>query len=232
MKITSKLSPPALALLFVVAIATAPARAQTGTEGKIILPPTPPPPSTQASPLPPSPLPAKAVADKLAPAGWTRYEIGEPARFSLLLPAAPESSVEQQNDLFPGVSVTTRTYLSSTDSGVYGATFVDDLPAAIMNEEAKQTFFEGFVSGFAQGFQEGMKAHGASGEVRMLDQRAARASGLAGYEQGFSFETLTGRVRLVFEGRRAYAVMAFWNALSTNSERDTFFASLKVKPKR
>lgn len=226
MKISPKLCRLVLALFFcacVVTFGTASARAQKNSEGKTISPP-PVPPSAQ--PTPP-PIPAKPVADKLAPAGWTRYAVGEPALFSLILPAEPGASVERMN-ITPGVAVTVRTYLSSTDSGVYGATYVEDLPAASLTETMKRSFFEGFVKGFAEGFQEGMKTNGVDGQLTMLEQRTATASGLAGYEQDFSFDRLTGRVRLVFDGGRAYAVMAFWNALSTNSERSIFFESLRV----
>ncbi|MCA1556743.1 MAG: hypothetical protein LC747_08655, partial [Acidobacteria bacterium] len=225
MKAASTSSQFALATLVILMLGATTVWAQ-GPKGKVV-PPPPPPPRKQE---PPPPLPAKPVADKLAPVGWTRYEVGEPARFSLILPAEPSMSVERMN-MAPGVAVTARAYLSSTDSGVYGATYVDDLPATILNEATKRTFFEGFVKGFAQGFQEGMKANGVAGQLQMLEQRTATASGLAGYERDFSFDKLTGRVRLVFDGGRAYAVMAFWNALSSNSERSTFFESLKINRK-
>lgn len=78
------------------------------------------------------------------------------------------------------------------------------------------------------GFQESVKSRGVITSPKRLAQRAATADGLAGYEQDFSYERLMGRVRLVFDGRRAYAVMAVWNGLSSNSERDTFFESLRV----
>jgi hypothetical protein len=227
MKTGSNFCRLALASLFAVSIGITAARAQQGEDKKILAPPASPP---LVQPQP-SPLPVKAVADKSAPTGWTRYEIGEPARFSLILPAQPGVSAERMN-VTPGVTVHVQTFLSSADSGVYGATYVDDLPAAALNEAMKRTFFDGFVKGFAEGFQEGMKAHGAGGQLKMLEQRTTTASGLSGYEQDFSFDGLTGRVRLVFDGGRAYAVLAFWNALSTNGERSTFFESLKVNLKR
>ncbi|HEV7903828.1 MAG TPA: hypothetical protein VGO96_08310 [Pyrinomonadaceae bacterium] len=228
MKLTRKFYQPALALLFVVAFGTVSAQAQKGADEKVVLPPSPSPPLAQAPLLP---LPVKPVADTLAPAGWTRYEVGEPALFSLLLPAEPGASAERV-DVMHGVLLAVRTYMSPTDSGVYGATYVDDLPAATMNEMSKRTFFEGFVKGFAEGFEREMKTHGATGTLQMSEQRTATMSGLAGYEQDFSFDKLQGRVRLVFDGGRAYAVLAFWNALSSNSERNTFFESLKVNRKR
>jgi len=224
MKTASNFSNLALAVLVVLMLGATTVWAQS-PKGKVA--PPPPPPIRQEPPL----LPIKSVADTLAPAGWTRYEVGEPARFSLILPAAPGASVERMN-IPPGVAVTVRNYLSSTDSGIYGAIYVEDLPAASLNESAKRTFFDGFVKGFAQGFQEGMKANGVVGQLQMSEQRTATAGWLAGYEQDFSFDKLTGRVRLVFDGGRAYAVLAFWNALSSNSERSTFFESLKVNQKR
>jgi hypothetical protein len=227
MKITRKLYQPALALLFLVTFCAVSAWAQKRADGQVVLPPAPPPPLVQA---PPPPLPVKPVADTLAPAGWMRYEVGEPALFSLLLPVAPSASAERMS-LMPGVQATVRTYLSPTDSGLYGATYLDDLPASMMDETAKRSFFEGFVSGFAEGFEEGMKTQGSTGKVQMLEQRRTTIGGLAGYEQEFSFDKLRGRVRLVFDGGRAYAVMAFWNGLSPDSERSTFFESLKINRK-
>jgi hypothetical protein len=224
MNISPKFGRAALALLSVVTIGTAAARAQKGAEGKISAPPSRP--TTQASPLP-SPLPARPVADKLAPAGWTRYEVGEPARFSLILPAVPSVSAERMN-ITPGVSVTVRVYLSSTDSGVYGATYLEGLPAAAMRDDAKRAFFESFMTSFMDGFQAGVMDRGVVTSLRRLEQRAATADGLTGYEQDFSYERLMGRVRLVFDGGKAYAVMAVWNGLSSNSERHTFFESLRV----
>lgn len=221
MKLTRKFYQPALVLLFAVTLGTAQARAQEKAGEKIVSPSSPPPQT----------LPVKPVEDKLAPAGWTRYEVGEPALFSLILPSEPGASVERMN-VMPGVAATVRTYLSPVDSGVYGTTYVDDLPAAMLNETGKRAFFEGFVRGFAEGFEQGMNRHGTAGKLQMLKQRTATASGLAGYEQDFSFDKLQGRVRLVFDGGRAYAVLAFWNALSSNSERGTFFESLKVNRKR
>ena len=228
MKFTLKLRQLALAFLFAATIATAQARAQKHAEGKIILPPAPPPPIAQASPLPPpTTLPVKPVADKLAPTGWTRYEVGEPALFSLILPAVPEASAERMN-VIPGVSVTVRVYLSATDSGVYGATYVEGLPAASMSDAMKQAFFESFITSFMDGFEKSAQSRGVVTSLRRLEQRTATAGGLSGYEQDFSYDKLLGRVRLVFDGRRAYAVLSVWNGLSSNSERNAFFESLRI----
>ena len=222
MKISTQFYRPALALLCAVTFGTATARAQKGGEGKLVSPPSHA--TAQASPVP---LPARAVEDKLAPAGWTRYEVGEPARFSLILPAAPEVSAERMN-ITPGVAVTVRVYLSSADSGVYGATYLEGLPTAASNDEMRRTFFKSFVTSFMEGLQESVKDRGVITSLKRLEQRAATADGLAGYEQDFSYERLMGRVRLVFDGRRAYAVMAVWNGLSSNGERSTFFESLRI----
>lgn len=224
MKITPKLCQPALALLFVVAIGTSSAWAQKRADEKIILPPSPAPPLTQQPSLP---LPFKPVEDKLAPAGWTRYEVGEPSVFSLILPAEPGASVERMN-VFPGLTVTVRTYLSAADSGVYGATYVEGLPAATQGDAMKQSFFEAFMTSFIDGFEQSVKSRGVITSVKRLEQRATTAGGLAGYEQDFSYDKALGRVRLVFGDGRAYAVLAIWNGLSSNSERNAFFESLRV----
>ena len=52
------------------------------------------------------------------------------------------------------------------------------------------------------------------------------------YEQDFSRDALKGRVRLVFDVGRAYAVVTFLNAHSTSGERSTFFESLQVNAGR
>lgn len=226
MKITRKFWLPAFALLFVLTIGAASARAQS-EERKVLSPPAPPP---LAQPLP-SPLPAKPVVDQLAPKGWTRYEIGTPALFSLILPAEPVSNVAPVN-IITGVAGVSQSYLCVADSGVYGVSYIDALPAALLSEGRKRTFFEGFVSEFAEGFQARMKANGMDARLTMLEQRKAAVSGLAGYEKDFSYGQVMGRVRLVFDARSAYAVMSIWNGLSSSGERNAFFESLRVNPKR
>jgi hypothetical protein len=130
------------------------------------------------------------------------------------------------------VTATTISYASVTESGVYGVSYLDDLPAALRDETAKREFFGRFVKGFAAGFHTGMKARGMDVTLTMSEQRAAAVAGLAGYEQDFSYGEATGRVRLVFDARSAYAVVAVWNPLSSDSERRAFFESLKVNTKR
>ncbi|HEY0099448.1 MAG TPA: hypothetical protein VGB76_10915 [Pyrinomonadaceae bacterium] len=228
MKTSPKFCRHALALLFAVTIGTATAQAQKQAEEKIILPPSPAPPIAQ--PLP-TPLQAKPVADKLAPAGWMRYEVGEPLVFSLLLPTQPMGMVDRVN-VAPGVEGISRIYLSVADTGVYGVSFMDALPAELLTEPRRRTFFEGFSQEFAEGFQARMKERGMEVRLTMLEQRAASASGMTGYEQDFSYGQVMGRVRVVFGAGSAYAVMAIWNGLSLNSERSAFFESLKVSAKR
>jgi hypothetical protein len=180
----------------------------------------------------PSPLAVKAVADKLAPAGWMRYEIGAPSRFSLILPATP-TEIMNQVDSIPGAPLTVRNYMVGTETGVYGATYIVGFSnAANWTEANKKTFFEGFARGFVKGFQEGMSKQGATGELKVIAQRTATASGIAGHEQDFAFGAILGRVRMVFAGQSAYAIAAFWNAQSSESERKAFFESLQVNTKR
>ncbi|MDQ1560395.1 MAG: hypothetical protein QOD32_3455 [Pyrinomonadaceae bacterium] len=210
----------ALLSLCVLTFGASPARAQR-TARKA----APPPPVVAAQPVA---LPARPVVDKLAPAGWTRYEVGQPTRFSLLLPAEPSGSAERIS-LTPKVAVTVRNYMSLGESGLYGATYMEDLPADVMNEAMKRTIFEAFVKGFAEGFQAQMNKGGAPGEMKMLEQRAATAGGLNGYEQEFAFDKMTGRVRLVYDGARAYAVLSFWSDPAKEADRTLFFESLRVK---
>jgi hypothetical protein len=218
MKTISNFFPLSLALLCALTFGTHAASAQSAG-GKT------------AAAQPPPPLVARPVADKLAPAGWTRYEIGQPMRFSLLLPGAPSTDAERMT-ITPKIVVTVRNYMSLGASGLYGATYIDDLPAELMNAAMKRTFFESFVEGFAKGFQEQMTKSGVSGQVKMLEQRAATAAGLAGYEQDFSFETMTGRVRLVYDGASAYAVLSFWSDPAADSDRTLFFDSLRINRRR
>lgn len=218
MKTITKFSLLSLALLCALAFGHATVLAQRARAK------TPPSPVATVETVP---LAARPVADKLAPAGWTRYEIGQPMRFSLILPAAPSGSQERMT-LTPNLTVTVRNYMSLGESGLYGATYIDDLPAEVMNAAMKRTFFEYFVKGFAEGFQTEMNKNGAPGQVNMLAQRAATAGGLSGYEQDFTFEKMTGRVRLVYDGSRAYAVLSFWSDPATEADRTAFFDSLRV----
>jgi hypothetical protein len=222
MKTIPKFPLLSLALLCAVAFGASPAAAQPARRK------TPPAPIATAEPVP---IPARPVADKLAPAGWTRYEIGSPMRFSLLLPAEPSGSQERMI-LTPKITVVIRNYMSLGASGLYGATYIDDLPAEVMNEAMKRTFFESFVKGFAEGFQEQMSKAGQTEQVTMLEQRAATAAGLAGYEQDFAFDRMTGRVRLVYDGAQAYAVLSFWSDPATDADRIAFFNSLRVNRRR
>lgn len=224
MKTDAKFPLLSLALLCALAHGTAaPARAQraTGTPGA---------PTADAGRLP-APIPARPVADKLAPAGWLRYEIGEPARLSLILPVAPVAQVDRVSVL-PGTAGFSRSYMSVVDSGVYGLSYLEGLPAALLEERWKREFFEGFVKEFTEKIQTMMKARGMDVSLTTSERRAASVGGLAGYEQDFSYGMVKGRVRLVFDGGTAYAVVAVWNGLSSNSERNAFFDSLKVSAKR
>lgn len=211
-----------LALLCVLTLGATTASAQRPRRET----PTPPVATTE-----PVPLAARPVVDKLAPAGWTRYEIGSPMRFSLLLPGEPSGSQERMN-LSPTLSVMVRNYMSLGNSGLYGATYIDNLPAEIMNAAMKRTFFEAFVKGFAEGFQTTMNSRGASEQVTMLEHRTATAAGLAGYEQDFAYDKMKGRVRLVYDGERAYAVLSFWSDPATDADRIMFFNSLRVSRRR
>ncbi|HEV2882603.1 MAG TPA: hypothetical protein VGX24_15110 [Pyrinomonadaceae bacterium] len=226
MKTNSNFSLLPLALVCALAACASPARAQRTDSSSSAAAPAA---DTVAQPA--APLPAKPVADKLAPAGWTRYEVGEPARFSLLLPGEPMAKVDRVT-IIPGVVASTRTYLSVTGSGVYGVSYLDKLPAALRDDTQKRAFFAGYTKEFAEGFQAGMKNRGLTVSLTMLEQRAASVDGLAGYEQDFSYGNVMGRMRLVFDAGSAYAVVAVWKGLSSDGEISAFFESLKVNTKR
>jgi hypothetical protein len=224
MNTDAKLFLLSLSLLCALAHGTAtPARAQRAKDAPAANAATPP--------APPAPLPARPVADKLAPAGWMRYEIEDPARISLLLPGEPVARVDRVS-VVPGTSSLSRSYMSVADSGVYGLSYVDALPAVLRQEGRKREFFAGFAKEFAETIQASIKARGTDVSLTMSEPRAASIGGLAGYEQDFSYGTLMGRVKLVFDGANAYAVVAVWNGLSSNSERSAFFDSLQIDAKR
>ena len=225
MKTVARFSLLSLALFCALTGGTWPARAQKeGAQSGTAAP-------AAAKATQPASLPARPVADKLAQAGWTRYEIGEPARFSLILPAAPIATTERP-DILPGVTATMRNFMTVSDSGGYGVSYLETLPPALLDETGKRAFFERFIRGFTGSFRLKMEARGVDVALTMLEQRRAAVGGLAGYEQDFSFGMATGRVRLVFDARSAYAVVAVWNVLLSNSERNAFFESLKVNTKR
>lgn len=225
---SSNLRKLALAFLFATTPFVSSLRAQTAQRK-----PAAPAAATTTAPQPSPPLAVKGVVDKLAPAGWTRYEIGEPSRFSLILPAAP-TEVSNQVDAGVGAPLTVRNYMVGTETGVYGATYIVGFSAAANNwtEANKRTFFEGFAKGFVKGFQEGMSKQGATEELKVLAQRTATASGLSGHEQDFAFGAILGRVRMVFAGQSAYALAAFWNEQTSESDRKAFFDSLRVNARR
>lgn len=194
-------------------------------------PPAPPP---IPQPAPPAPLPLKSVEDKTAPAGWMRYEVGgaTAARFSFILPAAPEVSGERIK-MPTGEMIAVRYYMTAGAAGFYGANYLDDMPVASgsWTVTQKQNFFDNFAKGFAEGFQAGISKQGLTDQIKLLERRTAKGGGLAGYEQDVSFGLYSGRLRLVFSGRRAYALVSLWNGNGAESERNAFFEALRVNLK-
>ena len=222
MKTTTKFSLLSLSLVCALTACAPHARAQ-GAKGNAAAP--------AANSAKPESLPARPVADKLAPAGWTRYEIGRPMQFSLILPGEPLVSTERMV-FSPTLTVTVSNYISLGESGLYGAIHMSDLPVELMNEAFKRTYFESFIKGFARGFEAGMSRGDSTAQMQLLELRAATAAGLAGYEQDLAFDKMKGRVRLVYDGARAYAVLSFWSDPAMDADRAAFFKSLRVGRRR
>ena len=179
---------------------------------------------------PVDPIPAKVVADISAPAGWQRYQFGERPQFSVILPAAPESSAERMPDSTTIVNL----YIApAAGTGIFAAARLDKIPADLEKapESRREAFFKEYFAGFAKGFQESMAKNNLSFQLQLLDsQKVVTATGRGGFQQDMSVGPFKGRSQLVFVGTSAFCVLAIWNEKVPAATYETFFKSFQLTP--
>ncbi|HEY0003303.1 MAG TPA: hypothetical protein VGB17_00735 [Pyrinomonadaceae bacterium] len=182
-----------------------------------------------------APLRMTAVEEASAPAGWKRYQFGDPLLFSAILPGAPQAQSEKFTDAKGPLVV--RLYMAASPTGgVYGLNYAEAAPTMALDksETESRRFFTNYMAGFIAGFKKGLQDRGMTAELetQTSPERRVKISGLDGYEQDIAIGPFNGRSQVVFLGRNIYAAIALWNQNNPLSERTAFFNSFQIRHAR
>jgi hypothetical protein len=179
------------------------------------------------TPIPVTVMPPTVTDDASAPAGWHRYQFGAEPVFSVVLPAAPESTAERVPSLPTAV---VQLHISTAASGVFAATRVDGIGRSFENatEAERKAFFGTYIEGFARGFRESLKKNNINSETTFDEPTKATAASRDAFQQDFAVGVLKGRAQLVFAGSGAFCVLAIWPPDSPIAHREAFFNSFQL----
>lgn len=195
-------------------------------------PPKPIGPTQVAKPAVKMP-PVKALADSSAPGGWKKFQFGEPALFSVILPEKHDAAGELLP--LPGIDkpATTYVYTGQTEAGVFMAMYVENLPfvGGQLPENIKESFYDGMWRGMLQGMKAELERSGLLFEITSGEKKTIMLSGLQGRSQDFTFGPLNGHVRMTIAGQRAYMAVIMIPP-GGGSEREAFFNSFVIHAKR
>lgn len=211
------------------------AQTRTGTPPPVSDGPPPPSPSNyQPPPTPAKPTapPRKVVPGFSAPAGWQRYEVGEPRLFAFNIPAEHEVETEAVR-LGPGLVAHSYTYSGETDDGTYLAYYIEKLPidAERMSEKYKTQFYAGVWQGLVGGIRQELEQNGLLLKFESGESRPAKVSGLDAREQDFTLGFIKGRARMVLSGSRVFLVLVMEDGEAGLSVTGlAFLNSLEVYP--
>lgn len=166
--------------------------------------------------------------DSSSPAGWKRYDFKEPLAFSMILPNKPEQRVST----LPVETETSHLFISKGNSGVYGATYITDLPAVASRWESagNNLFYELFIRDFAMKLEnKGVeKSIDFESQVRFTTDRQVTINGQEALERDFILGDFQGRTQLRRIGQAGFCVVAIWKQGTPLVERDAFFNSVKI----
>lgn len=167
--------------------------------------------------------------DSALPAAWKRYNFDQPLAFSLILPGEPE----QRAHTIIGGTEKSHVYLSRNSSGVYGLTYIDNLPAVARRaeEDGNEFFFDLFIKEFALKLQPNGQEKSAgpeSKQFKVTSEKPVVISGFDGLERDFSIGSFQGRAQLARMGEAAFCLIAIWQPTAPLAEQEAFFKSLKV----
>jgi hypothetical protein len=197
--------------------------------------PAAPKPSPQAAPQAPVKMPpVKALADSSAPKGWKKFQFGgEPVLFAIILPEKHDAAGEHIPMAGADKPATTYVYTGETESSVYMAMCVENLPfvGERMPEEIKQAFYDGMWKGMLEGMKSEMNRTGLLFKVVPGEMKKITVSGLDGRSQDFTFGPLNGHARMVMAGQRAYLALIMAPP-DGGEEREAFFNSFEIYAKR
>lgn len=215
--------------LCAAALCAAPPHASAQTRPGTSAPPADGPPAPSPTPKPKA-IPRKVVPG--APAGWERYEFGEPRLFAIALPSKHEAETEFVA-LGGAQPSSAHTYSGETDDGNYIALVMENLPfdAARMPEKLKQDFYDGVWAGMVAGIKKDMEQNGVLLTLDPGTSKSAKVSGIDGREQEFKLGLLQGRARMVLSGSRIFLVLLMEDADAGLSPAGlAFLNSLEVYP--
>lgn len=169
---------------------------------------------------------ALPMSESSAPVGWKRYQLGEIPVFSLILPTEPVVGISVNKD----TNQSTRTYISKISAGVYGASYLNDLPfaASRATESGNEFFFDTFIKAFVLNGQNSVPESGVNLKFKMIGQRKIAIGNFEGLEQDFSVGKSLGRARLYRIGQRGLCFVAIWTENSPLVERTKFFDSVQI----
>jgi len=174
-----------------------------------------------------TPRPSDRPDDSSAPAGWKRYSFEKPLAFSLMLPGEPE----QRTSTFSSQTETSHVFISESNSGVYGATYISDLTAVASKweESGNKFFYEIFIKDFAAKINnKAGKNIDFESQVKFTSERRVTVGGQEGLERNFSAGDFRGRVQLVRIGQAGFCLVAIWKQSAPPAEQDAFFNSVKI----
>jgi hypothetical protein len=172
------------------------------------------------------PLKIVAVDEKTAPAGWKRYQFGEPVLFSSLLPGQP--GVQEARVSGSDGAEIVRSYYSTSGTAVYGVTYATDLPGAVeaKTEEQRLAAFKNFLYGFAEGVRKSRPEY-SKATFNILTEQTVKVGGINGYEKEFTLGDYHGRAQMAFQGKSKVTLICLWGKANPAGERDAFFSSFK-----
>jgi len=158
--------------------------------------------------------------------GWKRFEVGEPAFFSVSFPRAPQSA-SRRISVRDGAGDVWLFFVANTTTIVSASYQVDD-SGRTMSEHDKWAWFNNWAAGFVDSMVKNATL-GASGPVSVVIERRVRSkSGVEGLERTVVVGECSVRLQSFFVGPRSLTLAAVWRTSSPKSEPAYFFDSLSL----
>ena len=172
-----------------------------------------------------SPLPT--IGDEsVVPVGWKRYKLRDEPAVSIALPSEPEHLSHDS-----GAKELTSVFLSNKGTDVYGAAFLNDLPAsARSSEESGRDFiFDTFIKPFVMSFQNFAGLDNADLQFQILEERRVKMSSNDALEQDFMIGSFHGRMRMTRVGTVGIYAVTIWKESIPSADQALFFDSIKIE---
>ncbi|MDX6696480.1 MAG: hypothetical protein QOF02_4083 [Blastocatellia bacterium] len=179
----------------------------------------------------PPPLKIVEADDKSVPAGWKRFQFGEPVLFSAILPSLPEEHAARVSGS-DGAEIV-RAFYSLSGTALLGITYTTDLPGAVKAKtvEQQKAAFKNFIYGFAAGFANNSQGNEPA-KFNITSERSVKVGGLDGYEKVFTLGDYNGLAQMVFKEKSSVILIFLTGAGNPAAERATFFSSFMFSQPR